>query len=108
MNPYNKSPVASSELVKNDAHTKKRILDDEKQDATSLGDVTSGETTDVDIHAPFAADPRLPIEKNPFTLRAVLIGWCLGALVNAINVYLGTYTYVPSRAGQTSASRPFL
>jgi hypothetical protein len=28
-------------------------------------------------------------EENPLTIRAILIGTCLGSLVNASNVYLG-------------------
>lgn len=45
---------------------------------------------DIDLFEPFPPDPSLPEEKQPLTLRAVLAGWALGALVNASNVYLGT------------------
>ena len=33
----------------------------------------------------------LPDEGNPLTVRAVVIGICLGSLCNASNVYLGRY-----------------
>ncbi len=33
----------------------------------------------------------VPIEENPLTVRAVLVGIVLGSLCNASNVYLGTF-----------------
>ncbi|KXJ97293.1 OPT oligopeptide transporter protein-domain-containing protein [Microdochium bolleyi] len=45
-----------------------------------------------DIYAPLASLPGIPEEPNPLTFRAVLVGVCLGSLVNASNVYLGLKT----------------
>lgn len=49
----------------------------------------SDEWVQVDLFTPFPAHPDLPVENYPLTLRAVLVGWVLGAVVNASNVYVG-------------------
>lgn len=38
---------------------------------------------------PFPIDPHSPVEERQFTLRAVLVGCSLGAIIAASNVYLG-------------------
>lgn len=43
----------------------------------------------IDIFSPLPPLEGVPEEKNPLTLRAVLIGCILGSLVNCSNVYLG-------------------
>jgi hypothetical protein len=48
-----------------------------------------------DMFKPFPLLEGVPIEENPLTLRAVLIGIILGSLVNASNVYLGEQTPLP-------------
>ncbi|KAF8552612.1 OPT superfamily oligopeptide transporter [Imleria badia] len=41
---------------------------------------------------PFPIDPHSPVEERQFTLRAVLVGCALGAIIAASNVYLGLKT----------------
>ena len=53
-----------------------------------------------DPFLPFPAEPHLPEEKNVLSFRAVFIGCLLGALVNASNVYLGTWSQSTSAAGR--------
>jgi hypothetical protein len=73
--------------------SEKLQLDDtvsEKEKAISIAD---GETdTWVDPYLPFPVMEGLPFEEQPLTIRAVLVGVCLGSLVNASNVYLGLKT----------------
>lgn len=45
--------------------------------------------SDHDIFKPFPLLEGVPLEENPLTVRAVVIGIVLGSLVNASNVYLG-------------------
>ncbi|OQN95161.1 hypothetical protein B0A48_18785 [Cryoendolithus antarcticus] len=45
-----------------------------------------------DTFVPFPPFKGIPEERMPLTFRAVLIGICLGSLVNASNVYLGLKT----------------
>ncbi|KAL2850654.1 OPT superfamily oligopeptide transporter [Aspergillus pseudoustus] len=49
----------------------------------------STELLTTSLYDPFPAIPGEPEEPNPLTVRAVLLGWSLGGLVNASNVYLG-------------------
>jgi hypothetical protein len=46
---------------------------------------------ELDLYVPLKMDPNLPYEPNPLTVRAVVVGIALGALVNASNLYLGRY-----------------
>ncbi|KAF8841630.1 OPT superfamily oligopeptide transporter [Paxillus ammoniavirescens] len=63
-------------------------------------DITSVEQQDDDIPIsrtintddPFPIDPDAPVEERQFTLRAVLVGCGLGAVIAASNVYLGLKT----------------
>jgi hypothetical protein len=68
-------------------------VDAEKPDSTH--DFAVGEIDGEEYYRPFPPHPDLPIETSPLTLRAVLIGWSLGALVNASNVYLGMCSVIP-------------
>lgn len=43
---------------------------------------------DLDLYVPFNMEG-MPVETNILTIRAVVVGICLGALVNASNLYLG-------------------
>ncbi|KAI0103793.1 OPT oligopeptide transporter protein-domain-containing protein [Nemania sp. FL0031] len=47
---------------------------------------------ELDLYVPLKMDPNLPYEPNPLTIRAVVVGILLGALVNASNLYLGLKT----------------
>ncbi|KAI1306651.1 OPT oligopeptide transporter protein-domain-containing protein [Xylaria venustula] len=47
---------------------------------------------DLDLYVPLKMDPNIPHEANPLTIRAVVVGILLGALVNASNLYLGLKT----------------
>jgi hypothetical protein len=44
---------------------------------------------ELDLYVPLKMDPNIPYEANPLTIRAVVVGILLGALVNASNLYLG-------------------
>lgn len=46
---------------------------------------------ELDLYVPLKMDPNIPHEANPLTVRAVIVGIALGALVNASNLYLGRY-----------------
>lgn len=47
------------------------------------------EEEELDLYKPLLMDPGIEHEPNPLTVRAVVIGCILGALVNASNLYLG-------------------
>jgi hypothetical protein len=38
---------------------------------------------------PFPIDPNAPVEENQLTIRALVVGCLLGAIIAASNVYLG-------------------
>lgn len=65
-----------------------RSLHSSDHEASHLAD-SEGDQFVTDLYKPFPPDPSLPFEKQPLTIRAILVGWCLGAVVNASNVYLG-------------------
>lgn len=50
------------------------------------------EEDDHDVTKPFPIDPNEPEEENQLTIRAVLVGCALGAVVGASNIYLGLKT----------------
>ena len=50
----------------------------------------------LDPYVPFPIDPNAPEEGNILTVRAIFLGACLGALVNASNLYLGKYSPFPT------------
>ncbi|KAJ3555808.1 hypothetical protein NM688_g2375 [Phlebia brevispora] len=45
-----------------------------------------------DVTRPFPVDPDEMEETHQLTLRALFVGWCLGAIVGASNIYLGLKT----------------
>ncbi|KAL0576390.1 hypothetical protein V5O48_005579 [Marasmius crinis-equi] len=47
---------------------------------------------DHDVSKPFPIDPSAPEETHQLTVRALIVGSCLGAVVGASNVYLGLKT----------------
>jgi len=49
------------------------------------------EEEEEDLYSPLVMDPGIPHEPNPLTIRAVVTGCVLGALVNASNLYLGKW-----------------
>ncbi|KAF6825107.1 oligopeptide transporter [Colletotrichum plurivorum] len=63
-------------------------IDDLKSDA-------SGDEQVTDLFSPFPEIKGIEPEENPLTFRAVLTGVVLGSLVNASNVYLGTWEPTP-------------
>ncbi|KAI5918433.1 OPT oligopeptide transporter protein-domain-containing protein [Camillea tinctor] len=71
------SPVNEKELSEKTEGVK---IDDEEVDEV------------LDLYIPLKMDPNLPVERNPLTIRAVIVGICLGCLVNASNLYLGLKT----------------
>lgn len=44
---------------------------------------------DLDLYVPLKMDGGIVDDHNPLTIRAVIVGICLGSLVNASNLYLG-------------------
>ncbi|KAF9239493.1 OPT oligopeptide transporter protein-domain-containing protein [Melanogaster broomeanus] len=54
------------------------------------GDISASRTINTDD--PFPIDPDAPVEGQQFTLRAVVVGSSLGAVIAASNVYLGLKT----------------
>lgn len=55
---------------------------------------TSEEGGITDLFSTLPPIKGLPDEGNPLTVRAVVIGICLGSLCNASNVYLGKYQHI--------------
>lgn len=49
------------------------------------------EDEEIDLFRPFPIDPSHPVEDHILTIRSVLTGIVLGALVNASNLYLGRF-----------------
>jgi hypothetical protein len=62
-------------------------MDDDKHDLKI--NVDEDEVAELDLYRPLPMDPNIPYENNPLTIRAVVVGCILGALVNASNLYLG-------------------
>lgn len=54
-------------------------------------DVSEGDPPITDLFSSFPPIKGVEHEENPLTIRAVLVGVLLGSLVNASNVYLGTF-----------------
>lgn len=60
---------------------------------------------ELDLFKPFPIDPGHPVEDNILTIRALVVGIALGALVNASNLYLGR-RIDPLLEGFTNNRRP--
>lgn len=63
------------------------------------------EATHIDVYAPFPIDPDARPEGNILTVRALFVGCCLGALVNASNVYLGLKTGTTRSVARVSTAK---
>jgi len=86
------------------SHGAPEYLDEKKQPNQDIGviahvsdDVPEDlkaeiEATHMDPYTPFPLDPLQPVETRILTVRAVVVGCMLGALVNASNLYLGLKT----------------
>ncbi|KAF8432214.1 OPT oligopeptide transporter protein-domain-containing protein [Boletus edulis BED1] len=59
----------------------------------------TGASRTINTDDPFPIDPHSPVEERQFTLRAVLVGCALGAVIAASNVYLGLKTGFTFGAG---------
>ncbi|KAH7882089.1 OPT oligopeptide transporter protein-domain-containing protein [Phlebopus sp. FC_14] len=64
------------------------VVSAEQQDG---GETTAGPRT-INTDDPFPIDPDAPVEEQQFTLRAIVVGCSLGAVIAASNVYLGLKT----------------
>lgn len=53
------------------------------------GEELTGASRTINTDDPFPIDPDAPVEERQFTLRAVLVGCGLGAIISASNIYLG-------------------
>lgn len=72
-------------------HSEKRVV--ESIDGGDLKSETTEEEEAIsDLFTNFPPLKGVPVEENPLTARAVLVGILLGSLVNASNVYLGLKT----------------
>jgi len=63
------------------------------------------EDEQLDLFKPFPIDASHPVEDNILTIRSMVVGICLGALVNASNLYLGRFI-IPLLGGFTNNIRP--
>ncbi|KAI1430968.1 OPT oligopeptide transporter protein-domain-containing protein [Xylaria sp. CBS 124048] len=89
--PVPVAPVEAPHVVDNIDEKVAAIQIDEKSSDVQV-DEKDVEEEDLDLYMPLKMDPNLPHEPNPLTVRAVFVGICLGALVNASNLYLGLKT----------------
>ncbi|KAI0392605.1 OPT oligopeptide transporter protein-domain-containing protein [Xylariaceae sp. FL0594] len=85
--------MATPELK--EAHVAEMNIDgvdriDDKSDVVAIDEKEVPE--ELDLYVPLIMDPKIPYEPNPLTIRAVVVGIILGALVNASNLYLGLKT----------------
>lgn len=71
------------------AHLPMEVNADEKYDDIKVDEKEVLE--ELDLYVPLKMDPNIPHEENPLTVRAVVVGILLGALVNASNLYLGMF-----------------
>lgn len=83
-------PNMGGEVV--NTHRDEKAPYDDTIDVHSLKDDADSDTEDItDTFVPFPPLKGVPEERMPLTTRAVITGIILGSLVNASNVYLGTY-----------------
>ncbi|KDN46009.1 hypothetical protein RSAG8_04516, partial [Rhizoctonia solani AG-8 WAC10335] len=76
-----KSPIFDEKKV-----DEKVVHDSDHDHHDSFGDEK------LDPHEPFPIDPEVEDEEYQLTLRALVVGWMLGAVVGASNIYLGLKT----------------
>lgn len=79
------------------AHThesfSKEAVYDDKGDVIDHIAYDDGPQTVVETKGdPFPIDPHAPIEDYALTVRAIVVGCCLGSVVGASNIYLGLKT----------------
>ncbi|RPD63758.1 OPT oligopeptide transporter [Lentinus tigrinus ALCF2SS1-6] len=68
------------------------ITDEKKAAGETVSGVDEYESDMPDISRPFPPDPDEMVETHQLTLRAILVGCALGAVVGASNIYLGLKT----------------
>lgn len=76
--------------------------DGEKDDGLSTH--SEEERIETDPFVPFPIEDQVQ-EDNILTVRAVLVGCCLGALVNASNVYLGKLEHIIENSARLEMKR---
>ncbi|KAF8342899.1 oligopeptide transporter [Cantharellus anzutake] len=90
--PYNSSPEDARELEKAHALSEKggniETPDSEDNDTTEPSSDVHGITPG----DPFPENPLIPHEEHTLTIRALVVGIVLGAIVGASNIYLGLKT----------------
>jgi hypothetical protein len=75
----------SSSAAGDDISTVERNSQDDTSDS---GESVSGGRF-INTDDPFPLDPNAPLEERQLTIRALLVGCLLGAVISASNVYLG-------------------
>jgi hypothetical protein len=75
----------SSSAASEDISMIERISQDDNSDG---GEIVSGKRF-INTNDPFPLDPSAPVEERQLTVRALLVGCLLGAVISASNVYLG-------------------
>ncbi|KAF8119828.1 hypothetical protein EV363DRAFT_255842 [Boletus edulis] len=91
---YSASSSSENEKAKMGADVEVALVDQAENDEGLTGASRTINTDD-----PFPIDPHSPVEERQFTLRAVLVGCALGAIIAASNVYLGLKTSFTFGAG---------
>jgi len=91
---FSASSSSENEKTKIGADVEVALVDQAENDEGLTGGSHTINTDD-----PFPMDPRLSMEERQFTLRAVLVGYALGAVIAASNVYLGLKTGFTFGAG---------
>jgi len=91
---FSASSSSENEKTKIGADVEVALVDQAENDEGLTGGSHTINTDD-----PFPMDPHLSVEERQFTLRAVLVGYALGAVIAASNVYLGLKTGFTFGAG---------
>lgn len=91
--PRGSSPLASPRDEKVPSYDEKRgKFDAERIHDSDHGHGEFDDSVKLDPHEPFPIDPEHGEEEYQLTLRALVVGWILGAVVGASNIYLGLKT----------------
>ncbi|KAF8761685.1 OPT oligopeptide transporter protein [Rhizoctonia solani] len=85
------APEGSRSVPSSPRDEKTPSFDEKKDNEKSLG-VHDSDHGHTDSHEPFPIDPEHADEEYQLTLRALVVGWMLGAVVGASNIYLGLKT----------------
>lgn len=92
--------VHEQPVVRADEPEPEREYKDEKHDEKNepsidvKSETSEGDPPITDLFTSFPPLKGVEPEKNPLTVRAVIVGILLGSLVNASNVYLGRSFYL--------------